>query len=112
MDSEKLVWHGASGNEYEFSIHGSDARFKDLNGNYIFAKKTDTGWDAVYIGQGNLRDRANAHRDDGCVIRKGATHIHAHVNRNEAGRISEERDLLALHTEAYEPTGCNVKMGG
>jgi hypothetical protein len=69
-------------------------------------------WQPVYFGEGDLKERLNAAKKDGCVIRKGATHIHEHLNANAASRKAEESDLLANFPVAYAPIGCNVKPGG
>lgn len=55
--SDKLSWDGASGESYIFKKFSLSVNFKpDQNGVYIFAKETSTGYDAVYIGQGDLKD--------------------------------------------------------
>lgn len=113
MEYPKQKWQGKNGNTYEFTVYPIDISFKSkVDGNYIFAKQTMRGWDAVYIGEGDLKTRTEAHKNDGCVLRKGATHIHAHTNNNEEARKQEESDLLGFNSEAYEPNGCNVKIGG
>jgi len=89
-----ISWKGRSGNTYDFTVFTIDVTFNpNENGNYIFAKKTQTGYDAVYIGEGDIKDRTEAHKREGCVIRKGATHIHAHLNNSEIARKNEEEDL-------------------
>ncbi|MBI3759502.1 MAG: hypothetical protein HY269_07070 [Deltaproteobacteria bacterium] len=40
---------------------------------------------------------------------KGATHFHFHASEHQQIRQMEVRDLLAQHTEAYEPSGCNKR---
>lgn len=113
MANQKKYWPGASGRKYEFEIFELDVKFsKDVVGNYIFTKRTPFGWDALYIGEGILQDRIHDDVHRPCAIEKGATHIHAHLNKCEQNRKDEEEDLLALHTEAYTPTGCNIKKGG
>lgn len=113
MTNQKATWYGASKKPYEFTVFEISTVFDpNQNGNYIFAKKNSTGWDAVYIGQGDIKTRTEEHLSDGCVTRKNATHIHAHLNLNEKSRTDEESDLLGYNTEAYIPTGCNKKIGG
>ncbi|WP_299207979.1 hypothetical protein [uncultured Tateyamaria sp.] len=111
--TDKLGWEGASGATYTFTKFGIDVSLKpDQDGVYIFAKTTNRGFDAVYIGQGDLKTRIAAHINTGCVNRKDADTIFCFNEASEAKRLSAESDLLALHTEAYSPTGCNVKEGG
>jgi hypothetical protein len=112
MDKEKVNWQGKSGTPYTFTVFSIETNFDpNQDGNYIFAKRTQTGWDAIYIGEGDLQTRTRDEQHRTCAIRKGATHIHAHLNRNEKIRKAEETDLLEYNTEAYHPTGCNIKIG-
>lgn len=113
MSNEKINWKGASGKLYDFEIFSIDANFDpNQNGNYIFAKRTSKGWYAVYIGEGDIQTRTRDETHRSCALKKGATHIHAHLNNNETDRKTEESDLLGYNSEAYQPVGCNVKIGG
>ena len=112
-DYPKCTWQGGSGEKYEFSVLPIDFSFKeDQDGNYNFAKKIDNVCYAIYIGEGDLKERTEFRINDGCVVKKSATHIHAHINSNETSRKLEEQDLLNGNEEAYSPTGCNIKKGG
>jgi len=109
-ETETVMWPGASGRKYKYHVHElSWPPAADQAGNYIFARKVANGWEAVYIGQGDLKARKNDHIGQGCVTRNGATHFHAHLNSNETDRLAEESDLLAQHVEVYGPTGCNTR---
>lgn len=66
----------------------------------------------IYIGQGDLNDRAKYHHQAQCIKQKGATHFHCHSNSNEHDRLDEESDLLDNYPQAYQPTGCNELTGG
>ncbi|MGR3914839.1 MAG: hypothetical protein OD918_10075 [Gammaproteobacteria bacterium] len=102
--SQKVVWTGQSGKEYDYWVHPIEEVFTKVPANYIFAKLVDRYWHAVYIGEtGELGDRlANHHKVD-CVERRGATHIHVHGSSDDATvRRAEEKDL----TDAYNPP-CN-----
>jgi hypothetical protein len=112
-EPESTSWDGENGKRYRYNVH--DINFTppaNQDGNYIFAKKVGIQWKAVYIGEGNLRDRKNAAMSDGCVTRRGATHYHEHLNMSERDRFNEETDILKVHTEAYQTSGCNDKKGG
>jgi len=114
-NSEKCNWVGTSGTEYTYFIHALPVNFDaNQNGNYIFSKKNDRGkWVPIYIGEGDLADRvSDNHHQAACIGRKGATHVHVHLNAVEAHRTAEEQDLLAHYTNAYAPSGCNQKEGG
>lgn len=109
------VWHGQSGTEYTYYIYALPATLNpSQNGNYIYAQKNEAGrWVPIYIGQGDLADRASdSHHQAACIKRKGATHIHCHLSGRLQDRQSEEEDLLARYTNAYQPHGCNEKPGG
>lgn len=111
--AETIEWQGASGHRYTYYIH--DMSFDPnagQDGNYIFARQVSSGWEAVYVGQGDVKDRKNAAINEGCVDEKGATHFHCHIHSVESDRRAEERDVLAGNPEAYVPTGCNEKTGG
>ena len=103
-------WRGESGTHYQFGEHQLPHNPPDRTGNYIFAKRHPNGyWLAVYVGEGNLRDRYNAAIKEGCVTRKEATHYHFHT-RNENlpyTRGKEESDIIEGNTECKHPRGCN-----
>jgi hypothetical protein len=106
-------WTGASGKSYVYHIY--EVEFDPTaaqDGNYIFAKVVEKLWRPIYVGEGDLKDRLAAARKDGCVTRKGATHVHMHLNSDEDDSKAEESDILAAHSVAYAPTGCNVKPSG
>ncbi len=112
MANPKIKWNGIQGKFYEYESFPITTPINpNLQGNYIFCKQIPNGWAAVYIGEGDLKTRTQEHIKTGCVIEKGATHIHAHLNDKDAA-FAEETDLLLVHLEAYTPTGCNVKKGG
>ena len=115
MKIETYTWTGASGQEYEMDAYTLDTKFKDgIEGNYIFAKPRGNGEhiDAVYIGEGKLKDRIEFRINDGCVLRKGADRVCVRVEGDEQIRKAIEDDLLEANTYAYVPTGCNIKIGG
>jgi hypothetical protein len=105
-----VTWRGSSGNTYKYWCMGVGARVKQIEGNYIFAKRNPSGgWDAVYVGQGDLGSRANVdlHYKGELILDKGATHVHVRANPSLISRMTEWADLLKGHPEAYEPSGCN-----
>lgn len=109
------TWMGRSGTDYQFFIYALPASFDPAqDGNYIYAKKNAEGrWVPVYIGQGDLGERCGAtHHKAACIRKKGATAFHCHLNGDENRRRAEEADLLARYTNAYEPQGCNERLGG
>ena len=108
-----VTWTGISGKAYPYRIYElswNPSRGQD--GNYIFARQVPNGREAVYVGQGDLRDRKDAAISDGCVTENGATHFHCHLNADEQSRLDEEEDVLEGNPKAYTPTGCNEKRGG
>jgi hypothetical protein len=114
-DQGTVAWNGASGQQYTYWIYALPAGINTgQDGNYIYTKVVNNTWVPIYIGQGDLGDRTNIdqHHQSRCLRSQGATHVHAHKNARETDRIAEERDLLAGHPNAYQPTGCNDKSGG
>ena len=96
-DAQTCVWQGVSGVKYTYYVY---PRHPSINagqdGNYIYAKIENNSWVPVYFGQGELSVRATGnHHQIECIDSKRATHVHLHVNKAEADRLAEERDLLA-----------------
>jgi len=111
--SETHIWRGKSGESYIYHIKLIDINFnQNQDGNYIFCKKVNGKWSPIYIGEGDLKERIDFRKNEGCVTRKGATHIHAHLNSSNQARLNEEDDILNNHSESYSPTGCNERKGG
>jgi hypothetical protein len=107
------VWTGASGAKYTYYIYAIPPNFDpNQDGNYIYTKRVENLWQPIYIGQGDLRDRTLNHHRAVCIAGKGATHVHAQLNADEAARTRQEADLLANYAQAYTPAGCNIKAGG
>ena len=83
-------WKGKSGRVYLYWIHPIGQVFEPVPGNYIFAKATAPGhWVPVYIGETkDLSERFDDHHKMPCIEERGATHIHVHVNNEEADLIA------------------------
>ena len=108
--TDLVTWHGGSGAEYKYWAMEVGGHFSGVDGNYIWAKKNDSGWwEAVYIGQGDLATGTSVveHYKGDVIMSKGATHIMVRANSNLDARLMEWADLLKGHPEAYEPEGCN-----
>lgn len=105
----KATWHGISETAYRYLIYGIRRKpSPGKHGNYIFAKKVKGEWKAVYIGQGNLRDRHDDAMEEECVTENGATHYHVHSNTDKDARLKEEADLINGNPECWvENGGCN-----
>lgn len=100
MATRKCNWHGQSGKTYSYYIYEIGEEFKEVPGNYIFAKETEPRtWEAVYIGQtGDLNERFDDHHKMPCIRQNGATHIHTHESSpDESVRQAEETDLIQYH---------------
>jgi hypothetical protein len=115
MENNKVNWPTVNGKSLEFIGYPINTNFVvNQFGNYIFSKfnnNTNT-WYALYIGEGDIKQRVSEHIKNNDVIKKGATHIYVRLNNNEKGRFDDETDLLIGNPEAYIPIGCNVKKGG
>ena len=114
MKTSTCVWVGASGRQYSFSVFALPVSLNaGQAGNYIYTRLNQSGqWVPIYIGEGELNDRANNHHQAACLRAKGATHFHCHLNSVQQARRVEEMDLLARYTNAYAPNGCNERLGG
>jgi hypothetical protein len=110
----KCTWQGASGNTYEYTVFNNPPNFNaNQEGNYIYTKLVNNTWVPVYIGEGSLSDRCCVKHHQAEAIRaKGATHVHAHLNKDNRQRKAEESDLLKRYLQAYSPIGCNERVGG
>ena len=99
-------WPGQSGKKYEYYVSSrqeAENWKSGTKGNYVLAKRASQPdrWTAVYVGQGDLGDRARDHADNYCINSNGATHFHWHV-RNQSSldnRLAEETDI----TDATNP---------
>jgi len=113
-DAPKWQWTGGSGKGYTYFVYSLPFSCKAAqDGNYIYAKQDAAGgWVPIYIGEGDLNDRAGNHHQHACITQKGATHFHCHLQASKDARRAEEADLLAGHPSAYQPTGCNERAGG
>ena len=106
----QTTWKGASGKTYTYMTFRMPHEPSDNGkGNYIFSRLVGAVHYAVYVGQGDLRDRYRAAIREGCVTRKGATHHHYHTDNrwSEASRRQEERDIINGNPSCKEPRGCN-----
>jgi len=114
MSTKTCTWTGFSGSKYNYFVHELPAGFEEnQDGNYIFTKLIEDTHYPIYIGEGDLGKRiSNSHHKAACILLKGATHVHEHLNPNQQNRTTEEDDLLANYPNAYAPAGCNVKLGG
>ena len=105
------TWKGESGKRYIYRTFEMPHKPpEDTKGNYIFAEQLGNGtWFAIYVGQGDLRDRYNAALREGCVTEKGATHYHYHTNNQSSvvKRLREENDIIEGNPECESPLGCN-----
>ncbi len=115
-ERETVYWTGKSGTRYKYWIYRIPYSFDpDQDGNYIYCKiGARQQWVPIYIGEGDLKERADLekHHQRTCIKRERATHFHAHTKTHGKAREDEEADLLNSHPEAYAPKGCNVKKGG
>lgn len=95
--ADEIYWPGQSGKKYLYGVYEIETSFKDVPGNYIYAKKNNSGnWTPLYIGQTeNLGQRLEDHEEESCAKRYGATHVHVHGNEGgESARRAEEKNLI------------------
>ena len=103
MNGGTYIWEGRSGAVYHYTVarityggSGKSSGLDSVAGNYIFARESGRGYEALYVGQtSDLSERINDHEEWDCVQSRGVTHIHYH--RNDGGermRRDEETDLI------------------
>ncbi len=105
-----ISWPGQSGKEYQFEVYPIDAPFQAFPGVFLYAGQSEDGrWVPVYIAQTrDMHQRLEGHVGVSDAMANGATHIHAHYDKQgQAARCSEERDLVLL----WRPV-CNEVLDG
>lgn len=106
--TESALWTGADGTNYSYKVFNTNVSWNNVPGNYIFAKLTGRGWEALYIGEaGDLKTRlVPTHEKWARALRLGMTHVHAHTsNPVKSVRTGEERNLI----QRYRPP-CNDRL--
>lgn len=86
---------GASRKKYVYEIHVRHPKLPPNEpGTYIYATRK---WVPIYIGEGNLTQRAAPDRCGiQCIDAKGATHVHLHVNYGRDDRLADRRDTPSV----------------
>lgn len=105
MAERTANWEGESGKEYKYWIYPLGTTFKQVPGNYVFARETEPDiFTEIYIGQTkDLSERFDNHHKMPCILKNKATHICAHTSSDdEEERRAEEDDLV----ERWNPV-CN-----
>ena len=105
-DQATMKWFGKSGKPYTYWLYPIGTNFGPTPGNYIFAKKTETGeFEAIFVG--GTEDLSLGFDEQNimpCVIKHGATHIFVHQSTDALRmRCVEENDLI----DNYKPP-CNI----
>jgi hypothetical protein len=108
-DSPKVVkFRGHSGKEYSYLCYHVGEHFKELPGNYIFAKRVQsTGFIPVYIGQSeNMGDHFyNSCRSMPCIYHMGGHYVCV----NYDNKSKEEREAEAWDLMTHWKPQCNVE---
>jgi hypothetical protein len=103
MDS-RVEFSDLRGRKYVYGVRKFEDFWADVPGNYIFAKRTSSGWVPLYIGEtASLQKRMARHHEawDYCRNR-GASFVLAHVNIGDhKEREAEQRALMV----AFDPPG-------
>ncbi|MGD2124438.1 MAG: hypothetical protein PVG99_00070 [Desulfobacteraceae bacterium] len=98
MSRPDIYWTGESGRQYGYWIYAIEAQFRKIAGNFIFAKRTETGeWVPIYIGHTRDFDEGMGDQEkEACAKGHGATHAHVHFSSpDEHVRKAEMADLVA-----------------
>lgn len=97
MSEGTVIWIGADGTKYAYTVFNPHGQWNAVPGNYIFAKHSHNGWHAIYIGETEsfLGRLTGSHEKWAEAARLGMTHIHAHTsNSAKIVRVTEERNLI------------------
>jgi excinuclease UvrABC nuclease subunit len=85
-------------NSYTYQVYGLNEDWSDVPVNYMFV--TSNG-KILYAGQTNsMKNRMSNHPQLDKAIRLGATKILARINRDEASRLIEEKNIVGW----FQPT--------
>lgn len=108
----QVAWTDYRGRKYIYSVFDLDQEWVNFPGNYILARRTPRGWEALYIGEAeSLKHGVGPGHPAWAFCRsRGATHIL--VRFNFAGRKARQAEEQAL-VIAYEPPGnCRQPVPG
>lgn len=97
MSNDSITVTTPRGNKYTYYIHPiASTKWSNKGGNYMFGYLQQNGsWQILYVGLTNdFAARFANHDKLNAAIKKGAKHILAHVNENEAMRKNEEAELI------------------
>ena len=103
MDS-RVEFSDLRGRKYVYSVRKFEDFRADVPGNYIFAKRTNSGWVPLYIGEtASLQKRmARVHEAWDYCRNRSASFVLAHVNIGDhKEREAEQRALMV----AFDPPG-------
>lgn len=100
----RVAWTDYRGRRYIYNLFDLDQEWVNFPANYILARRTPCGWDALFIGEtDSLKYGIGPSHPAWAFCRsRGATHILVHFNfSGRKARQAEEQALVI----AYEPPG-------
>jgi hypothetical protein len=72
QQNNAVQWPGTQGRTYPFNVYPILTAFAaNQLGNYIFAKLIGNAWHAVYIGEGDIKERTECHKREEKVHQMG-----------------------------------------
>ncbi len=93
---DKCKWPISDSEEIEFDIHDVNANWLNAGCVYIFARQTEDGWLALYVGQAkNAKEQLTNHPYLSRAVQIGATHIHARLVPGQMVRDRLVNELVA-----------------
>jgi len=103
MDS-RVEFSDLRGRKYVYSVRRFEDFWAEVPGNYIFAKRTSSGWVPLYIGEtASLQKRmARYHEAWDYCCNRGASFVLAHVNLGDHKEREDEQRALMV---AFDPPG-------
>jgi len=114
MDFETIMWPGVGGRDYEFRVHAlpCERYGRGDRGVCLFAREARGEWKAILIEHGFIAGLIRKAGTDACLGQKRASHVHVRLVERADARRRIVADLLAEHTEAFEPEGCTPPSEG
>ena len=112
IDAE-VVWHGASGAQYLYSVQAINQPRPSSSGNYILVRRQEEDLILLFFGFGPHFQFNNPTLHSWiCAKGKGVSELHFRANPSEGKGHDEIDDLLAAFPDTYEPIGCQQRSPG
>lgn len=100
---ETFYWVGKSEERYKYYVYEIPVFLVKggWQGNYIFSRKAGDNFEPIFIGEGSVGYLSSLmyHPDAEEIEKRGATHVHVHVNSCDTMREREHIDLYEKYKD-------------